>query len=78
MEEFPSEMYWTLPNSYKSSHLCTHGCVKSYGTEWEYCEYILYFQGSRMMEVRGSQLIVRGSQLIVRASRLSLLMSHYK
>ena len=69
MEEFPSEMYWTLPTATSLLILVCMVVSNPMVLNGDTCEYFLYFQGSHMMEVRGSQLIVRGSQLIVRGSR---------
>ena len=62
MEEFPFEMYWTLPTA--TSLLIWVRIVVSnlMVLNENTCEYFLYFQGSHMMEVRGSQLIVRDSR----------------
>ena len=67
MEEFPFEMYWTLPTATSLLIFVRMVVSKLVVLNENIC---LYFQGSHMMEVRGSVLIVRGSVSIVRGSEV--------
>ena len=63
MEEFPSEMYCILPTATSLLIFVRMIVSKLVVLNVNTCEYLLYFQGSHMMEVRGSVSIVRGSQV---------------
>ena len=63
MEEFPFEMYCILPTATSLLIFVRMVVSKLVVLNVNTCEYLLYFQGSHMMEVRGSVSIVRGSQV---------------